>query len=121
MKRKQIYKDDGTPYLTKEGEPIFENTLELGDSFIPKINKPIVKEGKFINYSIPVDLIDKDKNKFEGIFIKLTPTQAQSISTTEDANQKLFKTYSYKNEFGEFISVTANEFKEAKTLKDFGF
>jgi hypothetical protein len=121
MKKIQILKEDKTPYLTKDGLEMFENIIELGDKFIPKLNTVLVNDkGKFPNYSIPAQVITKDNEIFEEIFIKLTPTHAKVINATVGANQFLFNTYNYTNEFGLCLGISCKELKKPKTLSDFG-
>ncbi len=114
-------KETGEKYKTKSGETLKEYIIEDGDKFIPKIPKCIERYGKYINYSLPVDLITKDRVVFEGIFITLSKSQAEIINNTEEPTQQLFKVYQYSNKYGNFLGITCKELKPSKTLSDFGF
>jgi len=114
-------KETGEFYKTKTGEICKSFIIEVGDKFVPKISKVIEREGKYINYKLPVDLITKDNVQFEGIFINLSKTQADIINQTEDPTQQLYTVYEYKNAYGSFLGISCKELKPSKTLADFGF
>jgi len=112
-------------YTSKEGVELVENTLEVGDIFIPKNNSIIskkkeitTKEGKkktIVEYTLVATIKDKEGNIMkindsEDIFVKLTPTQAKSLlkKLNEDVliNQKVFEVRTYESaEYGEQIGV----------------
>jgi len=119
MLTKKILKKDGTPYITMEEEPLIENRLEAGDKFIPNLNEPIMRDGLFKSYTIPVSIFTKDGETKENVFITLTSSQADQIRKTVDANQQLWTAYEYTNEFGTFIGISCKPLKPAKKISDF--
>jgi hypothetical protein len=114
-----INKETTKPYVSKEGKTLIKNVLESGDVFVPKINQPIKREGKFISYSIPAEVLTSNGKLFDEIFLELTTTQANTIIKTEDANQKRFVAYEYKNEYGVFVGISTDDYKKAKKLSEF--
>lgn len=103
VKKEVLMNKDGQPYLTVKGEELVEYVLEEGDLFVPQINNAIVKSGKFISYSMPVNLKDKIGQHFDNIFVKLTETQANAIKKVENITETLFKAVEYENKYGKFI------------------
>lgn len=127
MKREKILTKDGKPYVTQDGVELEKNTLEFGDTFIPKLNNVHITENKvgdkvYKKYSIIADLKDKNDKLFKEVFIVLTPTQAKTLQTclkdNGEINQCKWKTYSYTNEYGNQIGITNNQHKEALKFKD---
>jgi len=132
-------KVSGEVLTTKEGKELKEFRLQLGDEFIPTINKvlernnEVLEEGKkviYTNYSIPAKVreangkVFKSESEDGSIFITLTPGQAKVLNKLKlddvELNQNLFNTYNYDNAKGTFLGIgIKGKFKEAKSFDDF--
>jgi len=143
----ELKNKDGQVMTTKDGKVLTKNLFEVGDEFIPVLNKIYEQknevkvfnektqkeEDKVItNYSILAKVKDamggfhkpEDESKGDGIFVELTPTQAKAIQKKltdgVEINQHLFNAYAYKNDFGDQIGVGIKvDFKPAKSFEDF--
>jgi hypothetical protein len=99
-------KETGEVLKTKSGEPLQDNYLEEGDMFVPQIDEPIIKKGKFDSYSIPVSLIDVNQKQYDRVWIRLTEGLANALKKAEEpASQTLYKVIKFENKYGEFLGL----------------
>ena len=126
---------EGETLKTKEGETMYEVTLNVGDELIPDYNSIIEKTNEILNTS------DGDKKKItnymikgkvkdittgsvmEDQFIKLTPAQAtyfkKLIDKGVEINQEKFRVYNYTNDYGTFKGIgMIKNIKPAKTFEE---
>ena len=116
MKREKILNKDGVAYTTQEGLELIKHVLELGDEFLPVVNKVFSKDNEFkdggktkivTNYSVLASV--KNYNNEEPVYISLTPSQASTITKKidegQDITQKIFNSFGYTNKYGDQIGV----------------
>jgi hypothetical protein len=143
-----INKETKKPYVTKEGSELKNYFFEVGDEFIPQINKIIEnskivnidgEEEEIINYSVPVKVRDVNNiiGSNETIFINLTPNQARflkdkikgikrlekdKIENVDPFNitQLIFSCYEYELRKKKYVGIgLKKDFVEAKSFEDF--
>lgn len=114
----------GEVLTTKKGEQLKKITLEVGDEFIPEFNEVMKREhNDIINYTIRANVRDKNGVIYKDVYLTLTKSQAEKLESSEEPNQKLWRTYNYDNNYGtDWVGITCRnkkEHKKPKTFEDF--
>ena len=141
MKTEIIKDKQGKVLKTKEGVELQKFEFEVGDSFIPSFNRPIVnkvegvnsKTGKTETYEKfklkckvrnSEGVLITDKSGSSEIFVDLTPSQYNTIigklekDDIFEPNQHLWSCYEYKNSKGSWVGIGIKG--SHKKPKDFG-